>query len=180
MLRSEIELRIFWHGVYVIHILALHARQQKPVAATCLPFFCCIEGERETEIWRERLPWLGTSAVRQIKFKVIVSAGPARWRRLLNDAPNKSYDFRFLLVLHFFPPLPILSPCLFWLDLWPRIFGNLLSTLWCFAVYLFGYHSRLRFSFQIRIEFPKFIRNFTTFVCSAVQFDSFISKLFIV
>lgn len=64
------------------------------------------ERERGGERERESVPWLGTSAVRQIKFKVIVSAGPARWRRLLSDAPNKSYDFRFLLVLHFFPPFP--------------------------------------------------------------------------
>lgn len=75
-----------------------------------LPLACLFLLHRGREIERERLPWLGTSAVRQIKFKVIVSAGPARWRRLLNDAPNKSYDFRFLLVLHLPPPF-ILSAC---------------------------------------------------------------------
>lgn len=82
----------FWHFI--------RERALPAAAAILFLLLCCIvERERERERERVCVCWLGTSAVRQIKFKVIVSFGPAVFEPVgqeLSDAlsENKSYDFQ--------------------------------------------------------------------------------------
>lgn len=117
------------HGVYVIYILALHTRAR--AASSCRHFVSfallhCRAREEERERACVCVDWARLLCDR-LNSKLLSVLAP-QYSSLLGKnwaMPSLKINhtiFRFVLVIR------VAAVALFWLDLWPSIFGNLLST----------------------------------------------------